>query len=260
MKYFTTLLLAVTIALTANAQTEIKKEYYKNGKIKSETPYVDGKITGIKKEYYKNGILESEKPVINGEANGTLKWYFESGVLRLVADYVNNKRNGVQKWYYESGNIQSEAIFKDGEMISINTFADVKTGAKTNNSNDNIAVSAPIAQPKTEEVVTPVHNDNKPVTKTVSTPIINKNNGCVSGDCENGFGTYKWPNGETYTGDFKNAKRDGIGTYTNSKGEVFAGAWKNNEWFESGCLTGDCENGFGTYVFKYYSSFQELPI
>jgi hypothetical protein len=73
---------------------------------------------------------------------------------------------------------------------------------------------------------------------------------CISGDCTNGFGTYNWAKGETYTGDFKNSKRDGIGTYTNSKGEVFAGAWKNNEWFEKGCLTGDCENGIGTEVYE----------
>ena len=40
MKILVLLLLALTIALSSIAQTEIKKEYYKSGKIKSETPYV----------------------------------------------------------------------------------------------------------------------------------------------------------------------------------------------------------------------------
>ncbi len=74
--------------------------------------------------------------------------------------------------------------------------------------------------------------------------------GCITGNCENGAGTYKWATGEVYTGDFKNFKRDGIGTYTNSKGEVFAGAWKNHDWFERGCLTGDCKDGIGTEVYE----------
>jgi len=70
---------------------------------------------------------------------------------------------------------------------------------------------------------------------------------CLSGNCENGTGTYKWESG-VYVGEFKNFKRDGIGTYTNSKGEVYAGAWKNHDWFERGCLTGDCKDGIGTYA------------
>lgn len=97
--------------------------------------------------------------------------------------------------------------------------------------------------------------------------------GCVSGDCVNGFGTYndllgsvyvgdfknskfegkgtyKWQDGSVYIGDWKNNVRDGLGTYTNSKGEVFAGAMKNNAWFKRGCLSGDCKDGFGTFVYE----------
>ncbi len=50
-------------------------------------------------------------------------------------------------------------------------------------------------------------------------------NKCTSGDCENGFGTYVWESGNTYTGNFRNGKRDGKGTFTWTDGTVYNGDW-----------------------------------
>ncbi|HNI11243.1 MAG TPA: hypothetical protein PLL93_08870, partial [bacterium] len=35
--------------------------------------------------------------------------------------------------------------------------------------------------------------------------------GCVSGNCENGEGTYVWSSGTTYAGEWKNGKQHGKG-------------------------------------------------
>ena len=50
--------------------------------------------------------------------------------------------------------------------------------------------------------------------------------GCVSGDCENGYGTYIYSNGEKYTGNFKEGDRHGYGTYDWSIGDGYQGYWK----------------------------------
>jgi hypothetical protein len=44
------------------------------------------------------------------------------------------------------------------------------------------------------------------------TPLISFSQGkCISGDCENGVGTYLWDDGAIYEGDWKNGKLHGIG-------------------------------------------------
>lgn len=262
MKILVLLLLALIIVFTSNAQTEVKKEYYGNGKIKSETTYVDGKANGIKKEYYESGELEIESTKLNGKTNGIFKWFFKNGNLKCEAYYVNDLRNGVQKYYDIRGNIESEANFVDGKMVSSNIPEATKLVTKNAVSDNNVIVAEPavvvkpLAQPKTQEVVTPIHNDAKPVTKTsvannnvaVSTPIINKNNGCVSGDCMNGYGTYNDALGSVYVGDFKNGKYQGKGILTQYDGKIFNGWWKDGEWFVKGCLSGDCKDGYGTSI------------
>ena len=48
---------------------------------------------------------------------------------------------------------------------------------------------------------------------------------CQWGDCENGKGLYKWNNGETYEGQFKNRYRHGVGKYQWEDGDIYEGNW-----------------------------------
>jgi hypothetical protein len=51
---------------------------------------------------------------------------------------------------------------------------------------------------------------------------------CLSGNCDNGKGTYKYSDGTLYAGTFKNKKCDGLGKITDASGDVYEGEWKNN--------------------------------
>jgi serine/threonine protein kinase len=63
---------------------------------------------------------------------------------------------------------------------------------------------------------------------------------CLSGNCENGRGTYRYPDGSEYSGDFRNAKMHGQGTYVYAgRGEKYVGEWRN------GVI-----NGQGTYYYR----------
>lgn len=134
------------------------------------------------------------------------------------------------------------------------------------------------------------------------TPIIQAQ--CVSGDCKNGRGTYIYPSGAKYIGDFKdgeihgigvcyytnkskysgewkNRYPDGKGTKTYSDGTTRTGLWrkgkpvddngnvlaeyiaKKKEEFaddgtniQSGCLSGDCQNGEGIFAYPDGSKFE----
>jgi|GEM_PF-2744158 len=114
--------------------------------------------------------------------------------------------------------------------------------------------------------------------------------GCVAGDCQNGSGiyafsngdeyiggfsgsylqgrgVYAFANGERYVGDFKLGKREGSGAYLYTSGRMDVGAWRADEFISNsanaktniGCTYGDCNGGYGTYVFddgsKYVGNF-----
>ncbi len=50
-----------------------------------------------------------------------------------------------------------------------------------------------------------------------------------TGDCKNGLGTYKWSDGDTYKGEWKDGKFHGKGEYFYSNGSRFVGAYKNGK-------------------------------
>lgn len=50
---------------------------------------------------------------------------------------------------------------------------------------------------------------------------------CIAGDCVNGTGTYKYPSGSRYTGEFKNGEIHGKGICTYTDGSRYQGEWKH---------------------------------
>jgi len=50
---------------------------------------------------------------------------------------------------------------------------------------------------------------------------------CISGDCSNEFGTYRFPNGDVYEGNWRGGLMHGEGTYTSSDGEMIKSSWEN---------------------------------
>ena len=112
---------------------------------------------------------------------------------------------------------------------------------------------------------------------------------CTSGDCRNGFGTYIYPSGARYVGQFQDGKIFGNGTCYFKDGSIYQGEWENGKpngkgiktfkdgrklsgvWKkgalvretggsekgksrngseeQAGCISGDCKNGQGMYIY-----------
>jgi len=100
-------------------RNEKGKEYYRNGKLKFEGEYLNGKIwkghgyningniefaikdgKGNIKEYDYDGQLKFEGENKNGVRNGKGKEYYKNGKLRFEGEYKNGERNGKGKIYY----------------------------------------------------------------------------------------------------------------------------------------------------------------
>ena len=85
--------------------------------------------------------------------------------------------------------------------------------------------------------------------------------GCIKGDCENGSGTYKYPSGDVYEGQWKDGWHNGQGTFKWTNRDVYEGQFKDNKmngqgtfkWANGGIYKGQRKNnkcdGQGTYKY-----------
>ncbi|MBF0448446.1 MAG: tetratricopeptide repeat protein [Magnetococcales bacterium] len=62
---------------------------------------------------------------------------------------------------------------------------------------------------------------------------------CVRGNCADGFGTFIWPSGSRYSGDFKNGVRHGAGSFQFPAGDIYVGEYSNG-----------VRHGKGTFVWR----------
>ena len=82
-------------------------------------------------------------------------------------------------------------------------------------------------------------------------PMIGFGQLCISGDCNNGQGTYIYANGDKYVGEHKDGWSHGQGTYTDTSGNKYVGEWKDNKmhgqgtktWSDGAVFKGLWENG-----------------
>ena len=62
---------------------------------------------------------------------------------------------------------------------------------------------------------------------------------CIESDCKNGYGTFTFPDGRKYVGEFKDIEYHDQGTFTWVSGADYVEEWKKNEM-----------HGQGTYTWK----------
>ncbi|MBE2295431.1 MAG: PEGA domain-containing protein, partial [Phycisphaerales bacterium] len=83
-------------------------------------------------------------------------------------------------------------------------------------------------------------SSSPPPQKTQTASSTPASSGCLGGNCQNGEGTYHYPDGSQYTGQFRNAQMHGRGTYIYAgRGEKYIGEWRN------GAI-----NGQGVYYYR----------
>jgi hypothetical protein len=61
---------------------------------------------------------------------------------------------------------------------------------------------------------------------------------CSEGNCRSGVGTVEWPEGERYTGRFREGRRHGQGSFSWPDGRMYIGEWSDGQ-----------PNGLGTRIF-----------
>ena len=68
--------------------------------------YDKKKLSEIKKTYYDNGNIQSQSILVNGKLNGETIYWNENELLISKANYSNNILHGKWTEYFENGNIK----------------------------------------------------------------------------------------------------------------------------------------------------------
>jgi len=220
---------------------------------------------------------------ISGDCkNGIGTYKYPSGA-RYTGHFHDGEIHGVGVCYYTDGSkYQGEWANRYPEGKGTKTYSDntARTGlwkkGKPVDANGNIQ----------EEYLAKRKNES-------SDDGTNIQSGCLAGDCKNGPGTFAYPDGSKYDGNFANGKFDGEGIFSFANGDSYTGSFKENypdghgtrklktgeeetgKWQQGefvgnslteggkvGCIEGDCENGQGTYVYKagsakYFGTFKD---
>ena len=112
---------------------EVKRTYYKSGKLRSEVFELNGKKNGIYKEYYENscenmsstdsfGQLFYICSYIDGKFHGEFKSYHKNGQLNDICSYIDGKKNGEAKTYDHNGRLCDICSYIDGKEVEYKRY------------------------------------------------------------------------------------------------------------------------------------------
>ncbi len=97
--------------ILAMEPTGYNREYWPNGKIKSEEPLVYGKPHGMAHYTFDNGKKYADIPWKNGKKHGVFTLLRADGSREMRLSYRNGTLYGVSEWYNEAGNLRQRALY-----------------------------------------------------------------------------------------------------------------------------------------------------
>src|SRR5262249_29985886 len=101
------------------------EEFFENGKHKTKAIYKADELDGTSTEYFDNGNPHIIATYKAGKLNGGYIEYAEKGPRKLAASYKDGKLNGTVT-QYENGKVFLTQTFKDGELVTSRTPAQLK--------------------------------------------------------------------------------------------------------------------------------------
>ncbi len=219
------------------------------------------------------GRASNQTGCISGDCNsGQGIYIYPSGAV-YIGDFKNGEIHGVGVCYYSDGSkYQGEWAYRYPEGKGTKSYPDGRhrTGLW-----------------KKGQPVDDLGNIVLQSGKDVPADLLDVQSGCIRGNCEEGtgvfaypdgskyegafrqgkpegYGTFSYPNNERYVGNFRSGAPHGNGTLYKADGKAKAGQWQDGEYLGEaaqpptriGCISGDCQNGKGIYVFKNGAQYE----
>lgn len=103
--------------VSCNSPENVKRDYWENGNLKSESWYKDGVQDSVSRMYSSDGILVEEVHYAHGELNGEVKRWYENGQIYQEGQYVDGMMDGSWLVFYGDGNLAAKAFFDHGTGV-----------------------------------------------------------------------------------------------------------------------------------------------
>lgn len=204
------------VGVFINAQSVKQQGLWKKGKLFEENSnLVTEKLFSVSSRI--QGCLA-------GDCMGGIGVLMTNGDI-YMGDFKNSLRHGIGICYYFNGSEfkgawQADKPHGNGEL----TYADgtVRKGVWSEN----------VYQGSVDKGVTTKSGGPQPPVS----PVHEKLEGCQSGNCQNGRGTYVFSNGNIYTGNFQNGWPNGLGKISYVEGDVYEGEMERGHLHGKGIM------------------------
>jgi len=95
-----------------------QREYFEDGRLKSEISYKDGRVDGRCRVYYQSGKLKKQVFYRNGIIDGKAFELYENGQFKIEGNYKGGVIDDVNKYYYDNGNLYSFMVYRNGDLVT----------------------------------------------------------------------------------------------------------------------------------------------
>jgi antitoxin component YwqK of YwqJK toxin-antitoxin module len=79
-------------------------------------------MDGLRKEYYPDGKLKSEINYSQAVREGMCRLYYDNGRLQASGNYRGGLKEGTWQMYNENGKLESEETYMQGKLIDQKTY------------------------------------------------------------------------------------------------------------------------------------------
>lgn len=97
--------------------------YYEDGSVQSRTPLNEaGEFEGLGQEFYRDGKVAAEVPYLAGKVNGIVKEYYPEGHLKLQHSFIHGKKHGRMYLFRPDGTLQMTAWMQGDSTVFSQQF------------------------------------------------------------------------------------------------------------------------------------------
>ncbi len=92
--------------------------WHPDGKVYSESNYLNNNMTGVEKKYSPEGVLTEHSFYENDHLHGLSRKYSDKGVLLSEEEYMNGYLHGTSNYYQANGKQRCTRIYNQGLLVS----------------------------------------------------------------------------------------------------------------------------------------------
>ncbi len=97
--------------------------YYEDGAVQSRTPLKEaGEFEGLGQEFYRDGRVAAEVPYLAGKVNGIVKEYYPEGHVKLQHSFIHGKKQGRMYLFRPDGTLQMTAWMQGDSTVFSQQF------------------------------------------------------------------------------------------------------------------------------------------